>query len=123
MSPFQGHQALEGKDTFSHPPTSLRMESQTETSHLILPHEENMLSESCTQTDSLSNPITFEFGTQTDDSVSAHLLENQAAGFVSDVSDTKSVSTTAIIVTGFNVCYLFCPPENTYLENGCISFK
>lgn len=71
------------------------MESQRETSHLTLSYEENVLSESCTQTDSLSIPVTFESGTQTDENV-----ENPAAGFVTDVSDTITVSTTAIIVTG-----------------------
>lgn len=84
------------------------MELQRSASHLALPYEENrMLSESCTQTDSLSIPTTFDLGTQTDESVSPHHLENSTAGFVTDASDTLNVSTFVLLYTLVSNCNTF----------------
>ena len=67
------------------------MESQNTTSRLTLPDEENMLSESCTQTDSLSLPITVDLGTQTDETAdSLDQSENAAGSFVIDATDSVS---------------------------------
>ncbi|KAL9970995.1 hypothetical protein ACROYT_G023468 [Oculina patagonica] len=89
-----GHktQTLQGKDNLPHPACSLRMESQRESSVLNFSNDEDMLSESCTQTDSLSIPITYDFGTQTDESSSSHHLEDSTAGCVTDASDAATVS-------------------------------
>lgn len=80
----------------------------SERSGLNLSKEEDMLSESCTQTDSLSIPITYDFGTQTDESSSSHHLENSTAGCVTDASDATTVS-TAVIVFGFTYLSSSCP--------------
>ena len=66
------------------------MESQSMTSRLTLPDEENMLSESCTQTDSLSLPITVDLGTQTDGSDSLDQNENSTGSLVIDATDSVS---------------------------------
>ncbi len=84
------------------------MESQRESSVLKFSNEEGMLSESCTQTDSLSIPITYDFGTQTDESSSSHHLEDSTAGCVTDASDAATVSTT-VIVFGFTYLSSSCP--------------
>ncbi|XP_078373004.1 uncharacterized protein LOC144656631 isoform X2 [Oculina patagonica] len=94
LLPETGHktQALQGKGSLPYPASPLRMESPRESSGLSLSNEEDMLSESCTQTDSLSIPITYDFGTQTDESSSSHHLENSIAGCVTDASDATTVS-------------------------------
>ena len=66
------------------------MGSQSTTSRVTLPDEENMLSESCTQTDSLSLPITVDLGTQTDGSDSLDQTENSTGSLVIDGTDSVS---------------------------------
>ena len=66
------------------------MESQNTTSLLTLPDEENLLSESCTQTDSLSLPLTVDLGTQTDETDSLDQNENATGSLVIDKTDSVS---------------------------------
>lgn len=107
---FQEHKTLpfEGKDKLSHPASPPRMESQNTTSRLTLPDEENMLSESCTQTDSLSLPLTVDLGTQTDQSDSSDHHENSTESLVIDATDSVSVSAREN-VSGFRIFFFFFP--------------
>jgi len=66
------------------------VESQNRNPSLTLPDEENLLSESCTQTDSLSLPLTVDLGTQTDESDSLDQNESSTGSLVID--STNSVS-------------------------------
>ena len=70
------------------------MESQNTTSCLTLTDEENMLSESCTQTDSLSLPLTVDVGTQTDKSDSWDQNENSTGSLMIDATDCVSAIST-----------------------------
>lgn len=84
------------------------MESQNTTSRLTLPDEENMLSESCTQTDSLSLPLTVDLGTQTDQSDSSDHHENSTESLVIYATDSVSVSAREN-VSGFRIFFFFFP--------------
>ena len=77
------------------------MESQNTTSRLTFPDEENMLSESCTQTDSLSLPLTVDLGTQTDETDSLDQSENATGSFVIDATDSVSAMSARKKCTGF----------------------
>jgi len=66
------------------------MESQNTTYSLTLPNEENLLSESCTQTDSLSLPLTVNLGTQTDETDSLDQNESFTGSLAIDATDTVS---------------------------------
>ena len=66
------------------------MESQNTTSRPTLPDAESMLSESCTQTDSLSLPLTVDLGTQTDESGSLDQNDSSTGSLVIDATDSIS---------------------------------
>jgi len=66
------------------------VEPQNRNPSLTLPDEENLLSESCTQTDSLSLPLTVDLGTQTDEIDSLDQNESSTGSLVID--STNSVS-------------------------------
>lgn len=89
------------------------MESLNTTSvALALPDEETMLSESCTQTDSLSLPLTVDLGTQTDNTNSLDEHENPAI----DADNVNAISSEE--VSGFCAFFfLFCVSGNPYIEN------
>ena len=80
------------------------MESQNTTFCLALPDEETMLSESCTQTDSLSLPLTADHGTQTNKTDSLDENENSARDLVIDATN----SVNAISREDVSVFWVFC---------------
>ena len=65
------------------------MESPNTSSPLTLPDEQNM-SESCTQTDSLSLPLTVDLGTQTAETDSLDQNEDATGSLVIDATDSVS---------------------------------
>ena len=79
------------------------MESQNTTSvALDSSDEEAMLSESCTETDSLSLPLTVDFGTQTDNTNSLDEHKNSAI----DADSVSAISSEE--VSGFwAFCFFF----------------
>ena len=91
------------------------MESQNTTSRLTLPDEENMLSESCTQTDSLSLPITVDLGTQTDKTDSLDENENSARDLMIDAANYVSAISRED-VSGLWVFCFFSFPETLILR-------
>ena len=92
MFSFQGNKTLPlaDKGKLSHPVSYPRLESQNTTSSLTLPDGENLLSESCTQTDSLSLPLTVNLGTQTDETDSLDQNESSTGSLVNSATDSVS---------------------------------
>ena len=85
------------------------MESQNTTSRLALPDEETMLSESCTQTDFLSLPLTADLGTQTDKTESLDENENSARDLVIDATNCVSAISREDVSSFWLFCFFLFP--------------
>lgn len=85
------------------------MESQNTTSRLTLPDEEFM-SESCTQTDSLSLPLTVDLGTQTDETDPLDQNENSPGSLVIDATDSVSAISSERYLVSEHFSFCSCKP-------------